>query len=133
MNGKRCAVLAVCAAAAIAFLGIVGCEHATATSPHDLNVIVINPASITISNVVTSVVFTVQGNAHVTNEVDTYTDQTTLYLPLAWSVSDLSLGSIRSTAQFTGIYQSSGAVGVNYITVRDQQGSEGTAVVISQR
>jgi hypothetical protein len=57
---------------------------------------------------------------------------TSLALPLVWTVSDVSLGDIKSSAGVTAIYQSTGKVGNNAITVRDQGSSEGVAVVTQQ-
>ena len=57
---------------------------------------------------------------------------TGLALPLVWTVSDASLGDIKSSAGVTAIYESSGKVGNNAITVHDQGDSEGVAVVVQQ-
>ncbi len=57
---------------------------------------------------------------------------TSLALPLVWTVSDSFLGGIKSSAGVTAIYQSTGKVGNNAITVRDQGDSEGVAVVSQQ-
>lgn len=57
---------------------------------------------------------------------------TSLALPLVWTVSDASLGDIKSSAGVTAIYESSGKVGNNAITVHDQGDSEGVAVVAQQ-
>jgi hypothetical protein len=55
-----------------------------------------------------------------------------LALPLVWTVSDAALGHIKSSAGVTAVYESSGKVGNNAITVYDQGDSEGVAVVVQQ-
>jgi hypothetical protein len=57
---------------------------------------------------------------------------TSLALPLVWTASDAALGGIKSSAGVTAIYQSTGKVGNNVITVRDQGESEGIAVITQQ-
>jgi hypothetical protein len=52
-----------------------------------------------------------------------------LVLPLVWSVSDSSLGVIKASEGMTAIYESTGTIGNNTITVRDQGDKAGVAVV----
>ena len=52
-----------------------------------------------------------------------------LALPLVWSVSDSTLGSIVASSGATAIYERTAANGVNTITVRDQYDNEGYATV----
>jgi hypothetical protein len=56
----------------------------------------------------------------------------TLFLPLEWSVSDPSLGTIISSAGFSAVYRSTGKVGDNVVTVRDQGDAAGTTVVVQR-
>lgn len=55
-----------------------------------------------------------------------------IILPLKWHVSNPALGRIASQGGYSAIYESFGGRGQNYITVKDQFGREGIAVV-SQR
>jgi hypothetical protein len=52
-----------------------------------------------------------------------------LALPLVWSVSDSTLGSIVASSGITAIYERTAANGVNTITVIDQYANEGYATV----
>ena len=52
-----------------------------------------------------------------------------ILLPLEWRVSNGGLGRIASSAGYAAIYESYGTEGQNYITVQDQIGRKGTAVV----
>ena len=54
----------------------------------------------------------------------------TLYYPLEWSVSSPSLGYIKSSTGRTAIYESLGGAGNNTVSVRDQDGKKGQAVVV---
>ena len=51
---------------------------------------------------------------------------TTLFLPLEWRVGNTSLGTISSIEGYSAVYVSSGNVGANTISVRDQRGNSGT-------
>jgi len=94
---------------------MLGCET-TETADNALS---ITPSSIALTNVNDTVTFTVGSGG--TNA--------TLALPLIWTVSDNSLGTIKSSAGLAAIYESKGKVGNNTITVRDQGQAEGLAVV----
>jgi hypothetical protein len=63
----------------------------------------------------------------VTNGVDS------LFLPLEWEVSNPDIGKIQRSGGYSAVYESNGRVGQNFITVRDQAGSEGVALVEQRR
>ena len=52
-----------------------------------------------------------------------------IFLPLEWSVGSPQLGRILSSAGYTAIYESYGGKGQNVVTVCDQVGRAGVAVV----
>jgi len=52
-----------------------------------------------------------------------------LSLPLQWSVVNPQLGTIMQSSGFMAVYANTGQVGVNTVTVRDQYGSDGFAVI----
>ena len=52
-----------------------------------------------------------------------------ILLPLEWRVSNGALGRIASSAGYSAIYESYGGKGQNYVTVEDQFGRQGVAVV----
>lgn len=52
-----------------------------------------------------------------------------IFLPLEWSVGSPHLGRILSSAGYTAIYESYGGKGQNVVTVADQIGRAGVAVV----
>ena len=52
-----------------------------------------------------------------------------LVLPLEWAVGSGNLGRILSTAGLTAIYESNGNIGNNTISVMDQVGQAGVAVI----
>ncbi len=60
---------------------------------------------------------------------ETGTGTNTLYFPLHWSVDHPDLGTIKASAGNTAAYESTGLRGNNVITVKDQAGREGIAVV----
>jgi len=95
-----------------------GCESAGGTSG-----VGISPSSYTIggsTSNATAVVFTAQ-----------VSDQ--LALPLVWSVSNPTLGTIISSSGSNATYKAnSGKTGDNIVTVRDQYDNEGSAVVSQQ-
>lgn len=64
-----------------------------------------------------------------TDEDTSTTNTPTLLLPLEWSVSERSLGAIISASDFQAVYESTGAVGKNIVTVRDQSGRSGLWVI----
>ncbi len=72
------------------------------------------------SNTTSSVVFTAQVSGN-------------LALPLEWRVANSGLGNIISASGSNATYQAnSGKTGDNVITVKDQYGNEGSAVVTQQ-
>ena len=52
-----------------------------------------------------------------------------IFLPLEWSVGSPQLGRILASAGYTAIYESFGGKGQNVVTVYDQAGRAGVAVV----
>lgn len=52
-----------------------------------------------------------------------------LALPLVWTVADPALGGIRASSGMTAVYESTGRVGNNVVTVRDQGQAEGIASI----
>jgi uncharacterized protein YceK len=103
------------AVAVVTGLLMSGCESST-TSDSAIT-ITPNAASLTTSNMVAT--FTAAG-------VDT---NTVLNLPLKWTVADSSLGTIQAQGGVTAIYLSTGKIGNNTVTVRDQAGEAGVAEV----
>lgn len=96
-----------------------GCESAEGTDGISLS-----PASVTLggssSNATSAVVFTasVKGS---------------LALPLSWRVSNSTLGTIVSQSGSNATYRANeGRTGDNIITVSDQYGNEGSAVVAQE-
>ncbi len=59
-----------------------------------------------------------------------FSTNTSLTLPLVWSVSDPARGIIRASGRLTAIYEGQNVAGNNAITVRDQGDNSGIAVVI---
>ena len=51
-----------------------------------------------------------------------------LVLPLIWTVSNPGLGTFTSASAYDAVYVSTGALGSNIITVRDQMGASATAI-----
>lgn len=95
---------------------LTGCETTQTTD----NVITVSPASVTITNDWATLTFT----ASMTSS------NTSLALPLVWSVSDPARGTIRASGGLTAIYEGKNLGGNNTIKVRDQGENEGIAVVI---
>jgi hypothetical protein len=93
-------------------LGGVGCDTVTDAT----TVITFEKALLTATGLYAEVLVVLDTNA-------------TLYLPLRWSVSDPSLGTITSQGGLTALYQGTARPGVNTITVRDQGDAEGIALV----
>ena len=93
---------------------LAGCENTSTVS----DVLTVTPASATVTNAGATVMFTVNA-----------TTNSTLVLPLTWSVANQSLGTILSSGALTAIYESTGAQGNNTITVRDRANNTGIALV----
>ena len=92
----------------------VGCEEAKG-----LDGLTLDPASAVLSTNGQSTVFTVTGG--ITNR--------DLSLPLKWSVSDSSLGSVTFSSGYSATYRRSTVDGVNTLIVRDQYDNEGYATI----
>jgi len=130
MKSSTTAGLAACAvvagmAACAAFMA--GCE--TAESDANAFVLEVSPQLVEIDGgAATSVIFTATakpfGGGASTSVVGS------IFLPLRWTVSNRSLGSIAGSAGNQALYSSiPGTEGQNIVTVSDQAGSEGMAVV----
>lgn len=91
-----------------------GCESAEGTDG-----VGVSPGSVTLggSNATSAVIFSAQVKSP-------------LAMPLAWSVANTTLGNIVSQSGSNATYRASpGHKGDNVVTVRDQYGNEGSAVV----
>lgn len=114
----------VALAAAMAGMLAAGCEAVTQYNSS----ILIDPNAPTLTNANQTVVLTARVQGPV-GDVAASTNQA-LFLPLVWSVSDVALGSVRSSGGLSAIYERRGeAAGNNYVTVRDQGNAEGVAVI----
>lgn len=92
----------------------VGCDT---TKTSDI-VIVVTPSAPELTGAMATTTFSAAGSA-----------SNSLALPLMWTVSDSSLGTIRSAVGVSAVYQSTGKKGNNIVTVRDQGEAEGMATV----
>jgi len=120
-----CAVVAATVACALI---IAGCE--TAESDADAFVLEVSPQVVELDGgAATSVIFTAtaksfSGGGSSTSAVGS------IFLPLRWTVSNLSLGRIAGSAGNQALYSNvPGTEGQNIVTVTDQAGGEGMAVV----
>lgn len=105
--------ISCCAAVAVCLLGPLGCET-TDTN----NSITVTPSQVDLIGVGASVSLTA-----------TATDPArALFLPLVWTASNPNIGDVTGRG-VTGVYVSRGGIGANVITVRDQGGAQGIAVV----
>lgn len=102
----------------VGLFGIVmtGCESTKTTD----NVISVTPGSVTLTNDWATVMFSASMSG----------SNTTLALPLVWSVSDPARGTIRASGGLTAVYEGKNLGGNNTVTVRDQGDNEGIAIVI---
>ena len=116
MKTGRTWFLAGVVALVLTGIAMVGCESTQSAD----NVITISPASVTVTNDWATLTFT----ASMTSS------NTSLTLPLVWSVSDPARGTIRASGGLTAIYEGQNVAGNNTITVRDQGDNSGIAVVI---
>lgn len=91
---------------------LTGCESADGLSG-----LTISPESVTLSTESNTVVLAVVGVSN------------SLALPLEWSVSDGSLGSIVSSSGYTATYRRTDANGTQTVTARDQYKNEGYATI----
>jgi len=121
MNRSLRAMAAGCLAGAglIVWMGGSGCE----TVETRTRALAMNPASTNLTEAGATVVFTLTWNGDLFGAVDTNAPAATvpLILPIAWSVSDPQLGTVRSSGDgLTAVYERRGsAVGNNYIIARD--------------
>lgn len=120
--GTRASALihGACLAGLALTLLFVGCESSTPGGSE--MAITVDPSSATISGGVQAVVLTASSASQ---EED-------LALPLEWSVSNPALGDFINVGGLSAVYQSTTDLGSNAITVRDQRGAEGVAVVYQQ-
>lgn len=113
------------------FLVLIGCE--TASTNADVAVIVVEPEVSYIEGAGTGVLLKASAQAFAPDDagqpIGTTNKLEGLYLPLEWRVSDTSLGLIAETVANSAVYVSLGPQGANVITVRDQAGNEGIAIV----
>lgn len=106
-------VVGVCVAAVVLGVAGVGCDSVTQSG--DVVITTDVPALMATGRV--AVVIT----ANDTNG--------TLYLPLEWSVSDATLGTVTKQGALTALYQGNAQVGINTVTVKDQGNAEGLSVI----
>ena len=111
--GKYPLVLVLVVALSVLTGSILGCDSTSSESSG----ILVEPPSAVIAG---------QGSVFFTAVVDTNRN---LILPLEWSVDEAALGRISESAGLSAVYVSSGAQGASAITVRDQSGRDGLAVV----
>lgn len=104
--------------ATVVALAVVGCE--TTESASDAIVVTVSPSTELTGSLATA---TLTVNA---------TTNSALALPLVWTVSDPNLGTIRASSGLTAVYQSTGRVGNNVVTVRDQGRAEGIATIVQR-
>lgn len=112
MNKTSAMWVALAVGAVMAF--VIGCDTTKSTD----TVLTVTPASKDLTSAGETATFTVS-----------VTGSNTVALPLVWTVSDSTLGGIKESSGLTAIYQSSGKIGVNILTVKDQGESEGIATV----
>jgi len=125
------ALTAFCVAIAL----IVGCETSNEGDP----AIAIVPRGASIVGGNQTVILTAIGRPDIEKQtIDpalgeagevSFTTNTTLFLPLEWSVRFPHLGFIAEAQGFTAIYISTDQIGQQIINVRDQRISTGVAVV----
>lgn len=92
-----------------------GCE--TAEGLEGVNV---TPSHVTLPEATNTVTFTVVVTSNSTKQFT---------LPLTWSVTDPSLGTIVQSSGYTALYERTDKNGQNTVVVRDPYGSEGYAIV----
>ena len=127
MNKSICWCLLVVAMGACIGLSLcmVGCEDASGVEG-----LTITPATATLSLDVNTVELTVTaGTGNGTNAMASAAGAIDLSLPLAWSVSDTSLGNIAESSGYTAIYARTSKNGDNIVTARDQYENEGHVAI----
>ena len=118
MNKVNACVLTGLMVAVVAGLAIVGCETTESTD----TVITVTSSSSTLEGSLATATLT----------ASTASTNTALALPLVWTVANPALGNIRASAGLTAVYESTGKVGNNIVTVRDQGQAEGIATIVQQ-
>ena len=119
-NGAMRAAVLLAGVAALA-IGFTACEDVIQGTA-----ITVTPETSELIGANASVVLTASVPADgvsVSNQVDA------LFLPLVWSVRNPAMGRIASSEGYSAVYVSSGAIGQNTVTVRDQGGASGVAAV----
>ena len=116
--GCRWMLLAACASALSAWL--LGCDGTAVQGDTSIDV---TPASNDLTGPGASVVLKAVLPEPLANS--TFSTNTTLFLPLSWSVTDPSLGQVLDARGDTVVYVSNGTVGNNVVIVRDKSGREG--------
>lgn len=109
----KCAAL-ICGMAAVSLLLVAGCEEAG-----NLGTINVTPKTALFRGTYNTEIFTA-------------TTDGKLSLPLTWSVTDSTLGSIVSSSGSNAVYRRSARAGSNVIIVKDQYNSEGYAYITQQ-
>ncbi|MBU0676583.1 MAG: hypothetical protein KJ626_00570 [Verrucomicrobia bacterium] len=112
-------IIFLCLSLAFGAVLMTGCEETTESS--DGNVIIFSASTNVLTGVGAVVTWTV------TNAADA-----SLFLPLIWTADDTSLGNITAAEGVTAVYESTGKVGNNTVTVRDQGDAIGITVVIQR-
>lgn len=108
-----CCVIVLSMACLIGAAFLTGCESASGTDG-----LTLDPSSATLTPTSNTVTFTAILN--VTNK---------LSLPITWSLSDSSKGSIIASSASSAVYKGNGSTGNNAIIGRDQYGNEGVAAI----
>jgi len=111
-------MMAVAFLTAACWWGMAGCESTTSAD----SAMTVDPPSVDL---------TVSNRTQVFTAALTTTN-TTLVLPLNWSVSNPALGTIKASQGVTAVYESAGNVGENTVTVRDQTGNSEAMALVRQ-
>jgi hypothetical protein len=109
---RVCLLSMAAVAVATGFGLLAGCESADG-----LQGLTVSPSSVTLSTESNNVVFAVVGVSN------------SMALPLEWSVSDGSLGTIIASSGYTATYRRTSKNGNNLVTAKDQYQNEGFATV----
>ena len=115
---RLCGMMGVILVAALSWFWVAGCES---TSTAD-SAITVTPSAVTLTD----------SNRTVMLAASLASSNKVLVLPLNWSVSDPSLGTIKASQGLSAVYESTGHVGNNTVTVRDQASSDGLALITQQ-
>ena len=117
-------VATLCSALLVLSLAIIGCES-TSTSDEGFYVYIqgTEESSAEVTAGEYDAVY-LEASVAGTNEV---------YYPLVWSVNNSHLGTITRSAGLSATYESTGQLGNNVITAKDQAGQEGIAIIECKR